>query len=72
MMKGSKSGTTGGASGSKAVVKGNRCQFRTRVGMNFDPRTTKFNSQTDVDEYLARYGFHLSPGIKIEFCPLDT
>ena len=44
-----------------------RSQFRTRVGMNFDPRTTKLHSQKDVREYLAKYGVCLSPEIEMEF-----
>ena len=53
----------------KAVVdeKGKRSQFRTRVDMNFDPKTTKLHSEEEVDEYLVIYGVRLSPGIKVEF-----
>ena len=40
--------------------KGKRSQFRTRVGMDFDPKTTKFHSEEEVDEYLAKYGVRLS------------
>ena len=70
-MKGSKSGAASGASGSKAVVeeKGKRSQFRTKIGMDFNLRTTKLHSQADVDEYLPTYGVCHSPGIKVEFCP---
>ena len=72
-MKGSKSGAACNASGSKVVVEvGKRSHFRTRVGMDFDPRNTKLHSEEDVDEYLVRYGVGLSPGIKVEFCPQDT
>jgi len=37
--------------------------------MDFDPKTTKLHSQKEVDKYLAKYGAHLSPRIKIEFFP---
>ena len=40
--------------------------------MNFDPRTTKFHNQADVDEYLTRYGVCLSPGIEVKLCPQDN
>ena len=71
MMKGSKSGAASDASENKAIVeeKGKRSQFRTWAGMDFDPRITKLQSQTNVDEYLARYGVRLSPEIKVELSP---
>jgi len=40
--------------------------------MDFDPKTTKLHSQEEVEEYLENYGVELSPGIKVEFCPLET
>ena len=55
-----------------AEDKGKRSHFRTRVGMDFDPRTTKLHSQKDMGEYLAKYGVRLSPGIEFEFCPKGT
>ena len=63
MKKESKSDATSGTSRSKAVVeeKGKRSQFRTRVGMNFDPRTTKLHDQAYVDEYRVKYCVCLSP-----------
>ena len=69
MTKGSKSGVSSGASGSKAMVeeKGKRYQFCTRIGIDLDPRTMKLHSQADVDEYLAKYGVSSSPKIKVEF-----
>ena len=56
MTKGVKFGIVSSASKGKAVVKerGKRSQFRTRVGMDFDPRTTKLHSQEVVEEYLAK------------------
>jgi len=74
MTKASKYDAASGASGSKFVVekKGKRSLFCTRVSMNFDSRTTKLDSQTDVDEYLARYGVRLSPGVRVKLCPQDT
>ena len=50
---------------------GKRSHFRTRVGMNFDPRATRLHSLADVDEFLARYCVRLSHGIMVEFCPQD-
>ena len=40
--------------------------------MNFDPKATKLHNQEEVDEYLAKYGIHLSPGIEVEFCSQGT
>jgi len=40
--------------------------------MDFDPKTTRLHSQEDVDKYLKKYGVALFPGIKVEFCLLDT
>ena len=40
--------------------------------MDFDPKTSKLRDQEAVDKYLAGYGFHWSPGIKIEFCLNDV
>jgi len=31
--------------------------------MDFDPKARN----QEVDKYLAKYGFHLNPGIKVEF-----
>jgi len=55
----------------KAVVeeKGKRVSHRTRIGMDFDPKTSKHRDQEAVDKYLASYSFHLNLGIKIKFCP---
>ena len=50
--------------------KGKRSHFRTRIGMDFDSKTTKLHNQEDVDDYLAKYGVCLNPGIKVELCPM--
>jgi len=52
--------------------KGKRSQFRTRVGMDFDPKTTKLYNQEGVDEYLVKNGVHLSLGFEVEFYPQGT
>ena len=74
MTKGGKSGVVSDASKGEAVAeqKGKRSHFRTRVGMDFDPRTTKLHNQKDVRVYLTKYSVHLSLGIEVEFCPKDT
>jgi len=53
MTKGGKSGVVSDVSKGKAVAekKGKRFHFRTRVGMDFDPRTTKLYSRKDVGKY---------------------
>ena len=43
--------------------------LRTRVRMDFDPKTSKLHNQKKVEKYLAKYGFRLNPRIKIEFYP---
>ena len=48
-----------------------RTSSRTRIRMDFEPKTSKLRDQ-EVDKYLATYGFHWSPRIKIEFCPNDV
>jgi len=52
--KGGKSGAVSGAGKEKATAeeKGKRSFHHTRVGMDFDPKTTLHN-QREVDEYLA-------------------
>jgi len=70
-MKGEKSGVVGGASKGKATTeeKGKRASHRTRIRMDFNPKTSRLHNQKAVDKYLANYGFRLNQGIKIEFCP---
>ena len=43
----------------KSIVeeKGKRTSRRTRIDMDFDPRTSKLRDQEAVDKYLANYGF---------------
>ena len=61
----------GGAGKGKAATgeKEKIASHRTRIRMNFDPKTAKLYNQ-EVDKYLASYGFSLNPGIKIEFAPM--
>jgi len=47
-------------------VKGKRTFYRTRIGMDFNPKTYKLRDQETVDKYQAGYGFRWSPEIKIE------
>ena len=46
----------------KAAVeeKGKRTSHRTKIGMEFDPKTSKLCDQEAVNKYLANYGFHLN------------
>jgi len=61
----------GGAGKGKAATeeKGKRVFHRTRIVMDFDPKTSRLQHQEEVDTYLANYGFRLNIGIKIEFSP---
>jgi len=70
MKKGEKYGPSNRSDKRKSIVEeiGKRTP-RTRIEMNFDPKTSKLRNQEAVYKYLAGYGFHLSPGIKFEFCP---
>ena len=43
--------------------------FRIRIGMDFNPKTSKLHNQENVNKYLARYSVCLNPEIKVEFCP---
>ena len=69
MKKREKFGTVSSAGKEKVVVeeKGKRASHRTRIGMDFDPKTSKLCDQEPVDKYLVSYYFHLNLGIKIEF-----
>jgi len=49
--------------------KGKRTSRRIKIGMDFDPKTSKLCDQEAVDKYLTSYDFRWSPGIKFEFCP---
>jgi len=65
------SATISGAGDEKsAVEKGKRASDRTRIGIDFDPKTSKLRDQEAVDKHLTNYGFHLNSRIKIEFCLL--
>ena len=70
MTKGSKSSTVGDVGKEKATKeeKGKN-HFCTRIGMDFDPKTSRLRNQEDVNKHLARYEVCLNPGIKVEFCP---
>jgi len=52
--------------------KGKRASRRTRIGLDFDPKTSKLCDQEAVDKYLASYSFRWSPEIKFEFCSNDV
>ena len=71
MKKGEKYVMVSGAGKGKVAVEenGKRASHRTNIGMDFDLKTFKFRNQDVVARYLARDGFRLNPGIKIEFCP---
>jgi len=74
MKKGEKSGSSDRLDIEKSITeeKGKRTSHRIRIGVDFDPKTSKLRDQEAVDKYLADNGFCLSPGIKIEFCPNDV
>ena len=71
MKRGEKSGTVGSAGKGEAAAeeKGKRTSHRTKIEMDFDPKTSKLRNQEEVDKYLASYALCLNPGIKIEFYP---
>ena len=71
MNKGEKSTMISDAGKGKFVVeeKGKRASHRTRIGMDFDSKTSKLRDQEAVDRNLVSYGFRLNSGIKIEFLP---
>ena len=73
MKKGEKLGTVNNAGKRKAATeeKRKRTPHPTRIGMDFDPKTSKLRNQ-EVNKYLVSYGFFLNPGIKIKFCPHDV
>jgi len=74
MKKGEKSNPSDRSDKGKLLVeeKGKRTSRRTRIKMDFDPKTSKLRNKETVDKYLAMYDFHWGPGIKIEFCPNDV
>jgi len=59
MKKGEKYGPSGGADKGKSTTeeKGKRASRCIRIGMDFDPKTSKLRDQEAVDKYLASYGF---------------
>ena len=69
--KGEKSGPSVGSDKGKSLAeeKGKRASRRSRIGIDFDPKTSKLCNQEAVDKYLASYDFRWSPRIKVEFCP---
>jgi len=70
MKKGEKSGPSDRSDKGKSVEeKGKRTSHCTRIGMDFDPKTSKLRDQEAVDKYPAGYGFHWSPEIKLSFVP---
>ena len=58
----------------KAAMEGKRkrASHRTRIRMDFNPKTSKLHDQEATDKYLASYGFRLNSRIKIEFCPYSV
>jgi len=60
MKKGEKIGPSDSADKRKSTVenKGKRTSHHTRIGMDFDPKTSKLRNQEAVDKYLASYGIH--------------
>jgi len=52
--------------------KGKRTSLRTRIVIDFDPKTSKLLDQESMDKYMASFGFCSSPGIKNKFCPNDV
>ena len=71
-MKESKFSAVSGVGKGKAKKeeKGKRSHFCIRIGLDFDPKTTRLCNQEDVNKH-ARYGVCLNPRIKVEFCPHD-
>jgi len=71
MKKGEKSGVVGSMGKGKTAVekKRKRASQLKRIGIDFDPKTSRIHNQEEVDTYLANYGFRLNIGIKIEFSP---
>ena len=59
MKKGETSSMISDAGKGKAIMeeKGKRASHRIRIGMDFDPKTSKFCDQEAVDRYLASYDF---------------
>ena len=74
MKKGETSAMISDTGDGKATVeeKGKRALNRTKIEMDFNPKTFKICYQEAVDKYLASYRFCLNPGIKIEFFPLTV
>ena len=74
MKKGEKSSPSDRSDKGKSIIdeNGKRTSRHTRIGMDFDLKTSKLHDQEAVDKYLANYGFRWSSGIKIEFCPNDV
>ena len=59
MKKGREFGPSHGWDKGKSVAKeeGKRASYRTRIGMEFDPKTSKPHDQEAVDKYLASYSY---------------
>jgi len=60
MKKGEKFGPSIRSDNEKSIVeeKGKRTSRRNRIGIEFDPKTSKLRNQEAVDKYLANYCFH--------------
>jgi len=59
MKKGEKFSPSDESNKGKSTVedKGKRTSCRTRIEMDFDPKTSILHDQEAVDKYLASYGF---------------
>jgi len=70
MKKGDKSRSSSDICKGKTAAeeKGKRTSHRTRIRMDFDPKTSMLHNQEEVDKYLVKYGFYLNPEIEVEFC----
>ena len=68
MTKRSKSSVIVGK-GKATEEKGKRSHFCTKIGMDFNPKTSRLRNQEDVNKHLVRYGAYLNLEIKVEFCP---
>ena len=70
-MKGEKFNAFNGAGKGKAATeeKENRSSHRTRVCMDFDPKTIELHRQEEVDEYLENIGLNSPLGSRSNSAP---
>ena len=70
MKKVEKSSSSSGMDKGKPTVEENEKRAsHCRIGIDFDPKTSRLRNQEEVDKYPTKYGFRLNLGIKVEFCP---